>query len=77
MATARAVLFMLAKYITTTRYNHVNPHVTGEALDLGCGFSFVPDTFRDLPTYVGVDRLDTPLLHFRSLYPNYTFLSAI
>lgn len=65
---------LFSKYLTRKRYERVLPHVRGEVLDLGCGYSVLARTFDNLPRYVGVDQAEAPLSYLRSHHPNYEFV---
>ena len=64
---------LLSEWILRNRYRKVFPHVRGEVLDLGCGYSIMPGHFPDLPRYIGVDAADGPIAYLRDRYPHYEF----
>jgi 2-polyprenyl-3-methyl-5-hydroxy-6-metoxy-1,4-benzoquinol methylase len=65
---------LLSKTATQSRIQHAQPYLQGRILDLGCGFSFVPEILAAGQAYTGVDGLERALVWDRNRYPQHTFL---
>jgi 2-polyprenyl-3-methyl-5-hydroxy-6-metoxy-1,4-benzoquinol methylase len=64
---------LLSKKATQSRIQHAQPYLQGRVLDLGCGFSFVPEALTAGQAYTGVDGLERALVWDRQRYPQHTF----
>ena len=55
------------------RLNMILPHVRGRVLDIGCGFTRLPDRIPNLVSYTGLDNHPNTPGHFERNYPQHEF----
>jgi SAM-dependent methyltransferase len=64
---------LLSGFATKSRLRAVLPYLHGALLDLGCGFTRLPQLLEPGQTYTGVDGWEEALAYNRLSYPQYTF----
>lgn len=52
------------------------PHARGRVLDIGCGFSKLPDLIPDLESYTGIDNHPHAPTYFANHYPQHSFYTC-
>jgi SAM-dependent methyltransferase len=55
------------------RLDMILPHARGRILDIGCGFSKLPDMITDLKSYTGLDNHPSAPAYFENNYPQHSF----
>jgi len=64
---------LLSNYITKKRLQAIAQYLTGDILDLGCGFSRIPGYLLPEQQYVGVDHSLRTITWLESTFPHYEF----
>ncbi len=64
---------LLSVYTTNKRWQMVSPYVRGQVLDVGCGFTRLPDRLTPGQRYVGIDIVPEAIQVSRGRYPQHTF----
>ncbi len=64
---------LLSDYARQQRLRAVLPFVRGDVLDVGCGYTFLPDYLTARQRYVGVDIHPAILARNARRYPQHTF----
>lgn len=64
---------LLSAYITKKRMEAIKDHLVGDILDLGCGYSRVPNWLEPTQRYVGVDIAPRAVEWLQKNYPNHHF----
>ena len=64
---------LLSNFATHQRYQIIRPILHGRILDLGCGYTRLPDLLAAGQSYTGVDRWENALNYARKRYPEATF----
>lgn len=60
---------LLSNFIAHQRYQIIRPLLQGRILDLGCGYTRLPDLLAAGQSYTGVDRWENALNYARNRYP--------
>ena len=63
----------LSGYARNWRWRMVEPYVRGRVLDVGCGFTRLPDRLTPDQSYVGVDVVPEAIRAGQQRYPQHTF----
>jgi SAM-dependent methyltransferase len=64
---------LLSGYAVEQRWRMVFPYVRGRVLDIGCGFTRLPDRLLPNQPYVGVDVVAEAIRLSQQRYPQHTF----
>jgi 2-polyprenyl-3-methyl-5-hydroxy-6-metoxy-1,4-benzoquinol methylase len=64
---------LLSDYAVNWRWRVVAPYVCGRVLDIGCGFTHLPDRLAADQAYVGVDVVAKAVSFGQARYPQHTF----
>ena len=64
---------LLSNFAAHQRYQIIRPLLQGQILDLGCGYTRLPDLLAAGQSYTGVDRWENALNYTRKRYPEATF----
>ena len=64
---------LLSNFTAHQRYQIIRPLLQGRILDLGCGYTRLPDLLAAGQSYTGVDRWENALNYTRKRYPEATF----
>lgn len=64
---------ILAPFLQQQRYQAVKPYLTGDILDLGCGYGHLLGLLSPNQGYAGVDNNGKVILRMQELHPTRTF----
>jgi len=65
---------LLSGLATRQRIKHILPYLNGNILDIGCGWTDLPDLLSPEQAYTGVDLKENALKNNQSRYPQHTFI---
>lgn len=64
---------LLSNYAVNRRWRVVAPYVRGSVLDVGCGYTYLPDRLAPDQRYVGIDAVAGAVRLSQQRYPQHTF----
>ncbi|MBM3127431.1 MAG: class I SAM-dependent methyltransferase [Chloroflexi bacterium] len=64
---------LFSDYATKARWKAITPFVHGNVLDIGCGWTKLPDILTNNQVYVGIDIASVVLEYCTKRYPQHTF----
>jgi 2-polyprenyl-3-methyl-5-hydroxy-6-metoxy-1,4-benzoquinol methylase len=64
---------IFSNFATKKRLQQIRPFLHGRVLDLGCGYTRLPDVLAPGQSYTGVDRWESAINYARHRYPEHTF----
>jgi 2-polyprenyl-3-methyl-5-hydroxy-6-metoxy-1,4-benzoquinol methylase len=65
---------LLSSAARAGRRSTILPYVRGRVLDIGCGWTTLPDQLPEVEAYVGVDNVPDAVAFSSRRYPEHTFL---
>ena len=64
---------VLSNFVAQQRLQYIRPLLHGSILDLGCGYTRLPDSLAPGQRYTGVDRSERAINYAQKRYPEHTF----